>query len=111
MGFKLQFFVGALLALGGYLIFSSHFSTPKKVEVDEKSWFGPGQPRKDDETIRPFKIAVPDEVLNVNFDIYFRISLFILRISKAVFNQPESRMNPWKTRTISTTGSIPDISR
>ncbi|PAV70793.1 hypothetical protein WR25_05412 [Diploscapter pachys] len=64
MGFKLQFFVGSLLALGGYFIFSSHFSTPEKVEVDEKSWFGPGQPRKDDETIRPFKISVPDEVLN-----------------------------------------------
>ncbi|PAV55502.1 hypothetical protein WR25_03943 [Diploscapter pachys] len=64
MGFKLQFFVGLLLAVAGYLIFSSHFSKPEPVHVDENAWFGSGQPKKDDETIRPFKISVPDEVLN-----------------------------------------------
>ncbi|KAH7730307.1 Protein W01A11.1 [Aphelenchoides avenae] len=62
MGIKAVVFFGALSVLA-YGIFN-HFSKPAtKVTVPDNGYFGRGNPKPDDTSIKPFKIHVPDETL------------------------------------------------
>lgn len=60
-------FVAVIIAILGVLVFLELrpiFQVPPKPELGEK-WWGPGEPGKEDTSIKPFKINVPDEV-NIN---------------------------------------------
>lgn len=71
MGSGLRVFSGTMLALtAGIVLLSIYvnqggFWMPTEVPVLEEEWWGPGKaPAKSDESIRPFKVAVPDKVLD-----------------------------------------------
>lgn len=41
----------------------SYFNAPPLPKIEE-TWWGPGAPKQEDTTVRPFKIKVSDEVFN-----------------------------------------------
>ncbi|XP_030766077.1 juvenile hormone epoxide hydrolase 1-like [Sitophilus oryzae] len=58
--------VGRFVAFSGLLVIAYFFLKSSKippVPTIEETWWGPGSPKKEDATIKPFKINVPDEVI------------------------------------------------
>ncbi|ETN78999.1 hydrolase, alpha/beta domain protein [Necator americanus] len=63
MGLTLHLFLAIALGFGAYIAYNTYVAPPVEVEVEENGWFGAGPPRSDDLTVHPFKVEVPDDVL------------------------------------------------
>ena len=73
---KLVLLSVTLTAVGiGYVVYN--LKQVPEVPKLKSTWWGPGQPRKVDESIRSFKINVPEEVNNITFSSY-DIDVFIM---------------------------------
>lgn len=79
MGMVSRLVLGLVAALVGYLVWQ-FMQDPPMPYLDPNPWWGPGQPRPEDTSIRPFKIDVPKADLD---DLKMRLSM-PLRLTPAL---------------------------
>lgn len=59
------FFTVACISITTFLLYvtiSRYFELPPPPKLDERIWWGEGEPKEEDNDIKPFKVAVPQTV-------------------------------------------------
>jgi hypothetical protein len=81
----------AALSIFSYGLYATFSKPAEQYVMEENGYFGKGSPKADDTTIKPFKVAVPDEELKAILQITLNIG--------CLDSQGESQECTSRTRT------------